>query len=132
MNPSARSEETARRPATRAAVASAIALLLAHLLVCGPAAFTPASPKTLTTEQLQLRLDPNVATAAELELLPGVGPRLAQAIIDYRESTGAAVAFRTPEDLARVPRIGPVTVERLRRHLRFAGANGPVAAADAP
>lgn len=66
-----------------------------------------------------LRLDPNVATAAELELLPGVGPTVAANIIAYRESAERQPAFTRPEDLDAVPRIGPVTIERLRPHLRF-------------
>jgi len=120
-----------RRAAVRAALGSAVGLLLAHLVVCAWAASAARSPTALSAEHLRLRLDPNVATAAELELLPGIGPRLAQAIIAYREQRGPA-AFRTPEDLAQVPRIGPVTVNRLRPHLRFAAPPPPIVAADAP
>lgn len=60
------------------------------------------------------RLDPNRATARELDRLPGVGPKAAAAIVEARLRDGA---FRRPEDLARVRGIGPATVEKLREHL---------------
>ena len=56
-------------------------------------------------------LDLNRATAAELEALPGIGPRRAQAILDYREVSGG---FDRVEDLLLVEGIGPATLEALR------------------
>lgn len=53
----------------------------------------------------------NQATAAELDSLPGVGPATAQKIVDDRETNGP---FSTPEDLMRVPGIGPKKFELLR------------------
>lgn len=64
-------------------------------------------------------LDVNSATAADLELLPGIGPALAQRIVDDRARSGP---FRTVEDLDRVRGIGPRTVERLRPFVRIGGA----------
>lgn len=52
----------------------------------------------------------NRATAAELETLPGVGPATAQKIVDDREANGP---FATPEDLMRVPGIGPKKFEAM-------------------
>lgn len=55
------------------------------------------------------RIDLNLATQAELETLPGVGPARAQAIIAERETR----PFRVPGDLRRVPGIGEATFQRL-------------------
>jgi len=56
-------------------------------------------------------IDINSATQVELESLPGIGPKTAQAIIAYREENGF---FKTVEDLIKVPNIGPVTLSKLR------------------
>lgn len=51
------------------------------------------------------------ATAEQLDALPGVGPVLAQRIVSYRAEHGA---FRSVDDLARVPGIGPSKLADLR------------------
>lgn len=53
----------------------------------------------------------NTASAGVLEQLPGVGPARARAIIEDRRRNGR---YQVIEDLARVPGIGPATIERLR------------------
>jgi competence ComEA-like helix-hairpin-helix protein len=60
-------------------------------------------------------IDPNRATAEELELLPGVGPSLAKRIVAER----AAGPFKGPRDLRRVKGIGEKTLKRLEPWLRF-------------
>ncbi len=57
------------------------------------------------------RVRVNVADAAELEQLPGVGPVLAQRILDYREEHGP---FLVVEDLLEVPGIGEGKLAALR------------------
>ena len=53
----------------------------------------------------------NSASALELELLPGIGPGLAQRLVEDRRDRGP---FSDVQDMDRVPGIGPRTIERLR------------------
>lgn len=57
-----------------------------------------------------IRIDLNTASEAELQLLPNIGPRLAERIVVDRSNNGS---FGSLDDLSRVPGIGPVTVERI-------------------
>lgn len=56
----------------------------------------------------------NKASIADLELLPGIGPKLAARIHAYRQQHGQ---FKSVEALDQVPGIGPRKLERLRRFL---------------
>ena len=56
-------------------------------------------------------IDINTATLEELDSLPGIGPSLAQAIIDYRDNFGPFFAI---EDIMFVDGIGPETFERIK------------------
>lgn len=49
------------------------------------------------------RINLNTASAEELELLDGVGPSTAAAIVEYRQANGA---FSTVEDVVNVKGIG--------------------------
>ncbi len=53
----------------------------------------------------------NGASAADLETLPGIGPTLAQRIIDWRDTNGQ---FSSIEELMEVSGIGPATFAELR------------------
>lgn len=68
-----------------------------------------ASPDAARTEME--RIDLNSATSAELETLPGVGPRTAERILEYRREHGG---FERIEDLMDVRGIGERTFLRLR------------------
>jgi competence protein ComEA len=61
---------------------------------------TPASPVSL-----------NSASEEQLETLDGVGPATAQKILDWRQQHGG---FRTVDDLAEVPGIGPKRLAALK------------------
>ena len=65
--------------------------------------------------QLVSRLDPNLATPAQLAVLPGIGPARAADIAATREQS----PFTSADDLARVPGIGPAIVNKVRPHVRF-------------
>ncbi|MGY2066157.1 ComEA family DNA-binding protein [Blastococcus sp. SYSU DS0619] len=55
-------------------------------------------------------VDLNTAGVAELDALPGIGPVLAQRIVDHRTRTGG---FRSVEELDDVPGIGPAIAAEL-------------------
>lgn len=52
----------------------------------------------------------NLATASDLETLPGIGPAKSAAILEYRETNGS---FKSIEDLKSVSGIGDKTYEKL-------------------
>ncbi len=53
----------------------------------------------------------NTADIALLDTLNGIGPSLAQRIIDYREANGP---FQIVDDLLKVSGIGPTTLDKIR------------------
>jgi competence ComEA-like helix-hairpin-helix protein len=61
-----------------------------------------------------MRIDLNSAGAAQIGLLPGIGPRLAQRIVDHRDAHGS---FASIDDLADVPGIGPRILDGARPYL---------------
>jgi competence ComEA-like helix-hairpin-helix protein len=62
-------------------------------------------------------LDLNRATAEDLQLLPGVGPKLSERILAERDKG----AFTSVDDLRRVAGIGPKTLARLRPFVTVSG-----------
>ncbi|TVP72805.1 MAG: helix-hairpin-helix domain-containing protein [Gemmatimonadales bacterium] len=59
------------------------------------------------------RVDPNRDDALEIARLPGVGPALAQRIVDARQGA----VYTSPEDLLAVAGIGEATLVRVRPYL---------------
>jgi len=97
------------------------ALLLVVFAVCLAVFDGRGGARVPAARESRLRIDPNVATRDDLMLLPGVGPAIADAILDYRReaSAGGGRAFSRAEDLAAVKRIGVKRVEQLRPWLMF-------------
>ncbi|MDM7831568.1 ComEA family DNA-binding protein [Cellulomonas edaphi] len=78
-----------------------------------PGAGPPADPASPSSGAAQ-PVDVNTADAAALDALPGIGPVLAQRIVDYR----AEHPFTSVDELEDVPGIGPAVLERLRDLVR--------------
>jgi competence protein ComEA len=57
------------------------------------------------------KLNINTADEPELESLPGIGPSLAEKIVEYRRKNGP---FTSIEDLLNVPGIGPAKLEQIQ------------------
>jgi len=64
------------------------------------------------------RVNINTATKEELETLPGIGPALAQRIIDYRQQHGP---FETPADIMDVSGIGEKKFNAIRDMITTGG-----------
>jgi competence protein ComEA len=60
-------------------------------------------------------VDINTADAAALEALPGIGPSIAQAIVEWRTANGP---FASVDELEDVPGIGPATLAEIRDSAR--------------
>lgn len=76
------------------------------------------------------RLDPNTASADELDRLPRVGPALAGRIVEWRAAHGP---FRTLDDFDAVPGVGAGLMRQAAPHLALApAARRPPSANAAP
>lgn len=70
--------------------------------------------ETTTTDEDRNKIRINQATLEEIQTLNGIGPKKAQAIIDYREEHGS---FQSVEDLIEVNGIGEKTVENMKESI---------------
>lgn len=61
------------------------------------------------------RVSINTASVPELERLPGIGPVIAQRIVEYREQNGP---YQRLEDLLQVEGIGPSKLETLQEYIQ--------------
>lgn len=59
-------------------------------------------------------IDPNTASADELQRLPGVGPVIAQRIIAFRSKTGP---FEDADELTAVKGIGPKKLAKMKPYI---------------
>ena len=66
--------------------------------------------ETLASKKPEL-LNINTASTKELQILPNIGPQMAQRIVDYREQHGT---FDSVDALQNVKGIGTKTLEKLR------------------
>lgn len=67
-------------------------------------------------------LDLNVANVKELEQVPGIGPKTAQAIVDFRQKSGR---FRRVEDLRAIKGISQDKLGKMRPYLKVTPPPSP-------
>ena len=85
-------------------------------VVCGVGSGPLLSPSEALL--LGTKIDVNRARAEDLEIVPGIGEKLALRIIADRDANGP---FASVDDVARVKGIGPKILEKMRPYLRATG-----------
>jgi len=83
----------------------------------------PGSKSDLQPKTPGRVIDPNLASQADLETLPGIGPVMAQRIIAYRRAHGP---YKKIADLRKVSGIGPRKLEKLRPYVVINGQMKPL------
>ena len=79
-----------------------------------PSSGGAATPEANASSEL---ININTADKEGLEKLPGVGPKTAQLIIDYREKNGA---YKRTEDLLLIKGIGPARYDAVKNLITVA------------
>lgn len=106
-----------------------LAMVLAALPVAVPRGSTAAEADDARLQRLsywqESPLDLRRADAADIALLPGLDPDLAEGVVGLRE----AGALHRLEDLLRVPGLGPAELDALQPYVRLGGA-APAAGAE--
>ena len=92
----------------RMIMAALLALTLGPVPLAAQESSRPAPrPPDAATAPVNL----NTATAAQLESLPGIGPAMAQRIVEYRQQSGG---FKKIEELMNVRGIGEASFLKLK------------------
>lgn len=103
-------------PSPPARATRVVASLVLFTAATGIAALgvSRAYDRAVPTAEIATRINLNTASAAELDLLPRIGPALAARIVEDRERHGD---FSSIEALDRVRGVGPQTIQNLRPYL---------------
>ena len=96
--------------------------LLAADSPAAPAARPATSPPATAGSAAPARVDLNLATEADLEGLPKIGPATAKRIVEYRKQVGT---IKSVDELVNVQGIGPKTLEVLRPHVTVSSVGAP-------
>jgi len=93
------------------AMASLVTMIAAQ---ASPAAAQSKAPRTASAAPAVGIVNINTATAKDLEALPGVGPKTAERIVEYRQKNGP---FKKIEELMNVRGLGEKNFLKLKEHL---------------
>jgi competence protein ComEA len=90
-------------------------LVMAALLASAPLAQAAGTPQEAGDSKAAVAtVNLNTASASQLEALPGIGPKMAQRIVEYRQKNGA---FKKVEELMNVKGIGEKSFLKLKPQL---------------
>lgn len=73
--------------------------------------FLPGATATEESSEDSDLININTASVEELDSLPGIGPTIAQRIVDYRDENGL---FQSIEDIMNVSGVGPSTFDQIK------------------
>ena len=69
-------------------------------------------------------VDLNTASSSELQSVKGIGPKKAEAIIEFRKKNGQ---FKSVDDLDKVPGFGKATVDKVKKDITVGNAKAAAA-----
>ena len=88
-------------------------VLASIALICAISLVPETPPPADSLSHMQVSIDVNTASPRELSLLPGVGPVLAERIVENRERLGH---FAATEEIGRVYGVGRKTIEQIQSY----------------
>ena len=95
-------------------IAPTVSFYEEETVVSEPAEISSVEVSTESVSPFPINI--NTATLEELQLIPNIGPKTAQLIIDYREEQGTIVTFR---ELLSINGIGEKTVDVLKEYCKI-------------
>ncbi len=85
------------------------------LLVIG---FVCQSRICFSATEVEGKININTATEDQIELLPGIGPKLATEVLNYRTNNGN---FKTIDDIKKVSGVGDKKFEKIKNFIMIEG-----------
>jgi competence protein ComEA len=93
-------------------------MVILAVVAVAPALAQEAQPATPKKPTLEGKLNINTATVEQIDMLPGMSKKKAEAVVEYRTANGN---FKTLEDLMKVKGIKQKTIDRIKDYIIFEG-----------
>ena len=106
----------------RIACSSVVLAALATLFAAIPGVAAQAKPQASAKSGSTQVVNVNTASAADFEALPGIGPKMAARIIEYRQKNGP---FKKVEELMNVRGLGEKNFLKLKAQLTIGATSKP-------